>query len=113
MTDTPGRAVRLPLQPRQSALEQCPQRTEPRGNGAQKEISVSQVNTNPCPIAREYAAVIGSARSKRTEASDTLAIILWGQVANELQRFDQRHVQGCAVCLEHEAERIAAEGRNA
>jgi hypothetical protein len=103
MTDAPGRAGRPPLQPRQSALKQCPQETEPRSNGARKEINVSQASTNPCPIGREYAAVIGSARAKCAEAADTLAIILWGQVANELQRFDQRHVQGCAVCLEHEA----------
>jgi hypothetical protein len=72
-----------------------------------------QANTNPCAIAREYASVIASARAKCAEASDTLAIILWGQVANELQRFDQRHVQVCAVCLKHEAARTAAEGRDA
>jgi hypothetical protein len=67
----------------------------------------------PCPIGRDYADVIADARSKRAAAADDLGIIAWGQVALEIQRIVRRHVQGCAVCLEHGRAEFEAAGRRA
>jgi hypothetical protein len=69
---------------------------------------MSNINTNPCEIGREYASTIADIRQKRKAATSDVTFNGYAQAEYELIRIDRSHFKRCAACQAFETVRLKA-----